>query len=546
MTSVLRGDARVLSRLLSLLLVVYLLTMAGRLTSGDGETVYQTTKALVTRGSIAVPARPETALGRDGLFYGKYGLGQSIVQAPFVAGGLVAGKLFGAVDDRPARFAVGMTNSVVTVALAAVFWLTCRMLGSSRRTATAATLILSLATLVWPYARADFSEPLQALTLLTVFAGFFRWWRRPAIRWAAIAGAAAGLSFLTKPAAAVPLLPLAVYFCFALWQRRALGGRQLSASVLAAALPVIGCLLFQVMLNLYRFGRTTEFGYGDEPSVGFITPVLLGVQYLLFSSGKGLSLFAPPAIAGLALLPFLARRHLAEAMVIAGVFLIQLLYYARWWAWHGDWSWGPRYMVVTVPFILLALTALGHNNRRWPVPLRMLLASLVVAGVLVSFLGVIIDYGNYYSVVSSQIRRGVDVEEARLVPPFSPILGHAWLARATLYDTVASLQNDGAPRDPEGNLALSQYPWAGQFPAYVPEAPERALGFDLWFLALRDRSPFVSFWAVLGTMWLNLALVSLSISLWRALRQADAVRGPVAPEPVLYASEMGNVAAWQR
>ena len=546
MANVLQGDARVLSRLLLLLLVVYLLTMAGRLTSGDGETVYQTTKSLITRGTSAVPARPETALGQDGLFYGKYGIGQSIVQAPFVAGGLVAGKLFGTVDDRSARFAVGMTNSVVTAALAAVFWLLCRMLGSSRRAATAATLILSLATLVWPYARADFSEPLQALTLLTVFGAFLRWRRQPATRWAALAGCAAGLAFLTKPAAAVPLLPLGAYFCFALWQRSAVGSRLLGASVLAAALPLVACILFQAALNVYRFGRVTEFGYGDEPSVGFTTPVLLGVQYLLFSSGKGLVFFAPPVIAGLALLPFLARRHLAEAAAITGVFLFQLLYYARWWAWHGDWSWGPRYMVVTVPFVLLAWTVLGRAWRRWPVPLRALPAGLVVTGMVVSFLGIAIDYGNYYSVVSSQIRRGVDVEEARLVPPFSPILGHAWLARATLHDTLASLRNDGAPRDPAGNPTLAQYPWAGQFPEYVPEAPERALGFDLWFLALRDRSPFVSFWTVLSPVWLALALVSLSISLWRALRQEDVPRVPLATEPILYASAMGNVPAWQR
>jgi hypothetical protein len=95
------SDARVAGLTALLLLLVYLLTMAGRLTSGDGETVYQTTKALVTRLQLSVPARPETALGRTGAHYGKYGLGQSIVQAPFFVAGHVAGRIFGAGDDRP-------------------------------------------------------------------------------------------------------------------------------------------------------------------------------------------------------------------------------------------------------------------------------------------------------------------------------------------------------------------------------------------------------------------------------------------------------------
>ena len=37
----------------------------------------------------------------------------------------------------------------------------------------------------------------------------------------------------------------------------------------------------------------TEFGYGDEPRTGFVTPLATGISYLLLSPGKGLFLFAP-------------------------------------------------------------------------------------------------------------------------------------------------------------------------------------------------------------------------------------------------------------
>src|SRR5262245_59927510 len=99
-------------------------------------------------------------------------------------------------------------------------------------------------------------------------------------------------------------------------------------------------------------------------------------------------MFAPPVLVGLALWPRLARRFPLEALVVGLVFLSELLYFARWWAWHGDWCWGPRYMVVTVPFVLVGLGLLFGDWRRTPVAIKGATGALVVAGVVVSVLGV--------------------------------------------------------------------------------------------------------------------------------------------------------------
>ena len=61
----------------------------------------------------------------------------------FVVGHL-AGKVFGAVDDRVDRFAAGATNSFVSATLIGVFWLTLRALDIRRGPAVAAALVLSL------------------------------------------------------------------------------------------------------------------------------------------------------------------------------------------------------------------------------------------------------------------------------------------------------------------------------------------------------------------------------------------------------------------
>ena len=571
------ADRRCLGWLALLLLAVYLLTMAGRLTSGDGETMYATARALVLHHHLSIEPRPEAAIGRHGLAYGKYGLAQSIAQAPFIIVGHLVGKLFGAIDDRPDRFAAGMVNAFISVALVGVYWQLCRLLGWRRGSATAATVVLGLATLVWPYARADFSEPLQATSLLLTFCAFVQWRRRPALRWAAAGGAAAGLAFLTKAASAILLLPLGAYFALVVAERLGLlpagspirparlgagparaditsddhtlhlleprrGPAQAARwgaaveTLAAAALPFLLCVLFQAALNLYRFGSITEFGYGSEPATGFTTPLPDGIRYLLLSPGKGLLLFAPPVVLGLIMWPPLARRCPLEAGAIALVFIAELFYYGRWWAWHGDWCWGPRYLYVTVPFIMLGWGLFLDGWQHAPWLLKGLAGVLVGLGLVVSVLGSAIDYGAYYSVVAYQLGFGVDVKEARLDPAFSPLLGHAWLFEASLYDALSGV-GSGQPQEKTANPFLRRYPWAWVHPELEPDAPERAVGFDYWFAALRDRPPFVQYWSALVAWWLAVSLLPLGRRVWRAARVADGYGEVVPPAPAAHELE---------
>ena len=89
MTNLSAADRRTVLRLVLWVFGLYALTMAGRVVSGDGETMFQTTRAVVERGQLSIDQRPEAAVGRGGRYFSKYGLGQSVVQAPFVVAGRV-------------------------------------------------------------------------------------------------------------------------------------------------------------------------------------------------------------------------------------------------------------------------------------------------------------------------------------------------------------------------------------------------------------------------------------------------------------------------
>lgn len=91
-------------------------------------------------------------------------------------------------------------------------------------------------------------------------------------------------------------------------------------------------------------GAETLLTYSGQP--GFSYPLFFGLLSIVFSFGKGLVFFAP----GLLLSFSGAMGSLAEKLIrsyrlwlwfLAGLVVV----YAKWWAWYGGWTWGPRLLL---------------------------------------------------------------------------------------------------------------------------------------------------------------------------------------------------------
>ena len=100
--------------------------------------------------------------------------------------------------------------------------------------------------------------------------------------------------------------------------------------------------------------------------------------------------YSPPLVLGLlAAWPFF-RRHRAEALTCLGITLAHLAFYSRLTLWNGDWAWGPRYLLVILPFMFLPALAFLDAVRGWH--WRTALATVViVVGVGVQLLGVLVN-----------------------------------------------------------------------------------------------------------------------------------------------------------
>jgi hypothetical protein len=112
-------------------------------------------------------------------------------------------------------------------------------------------------------------------------------------------------------------------------------------------------------------GIKTLMPHSDEP--GFSYPFVLGLVSILFSFGRGLVFFMPGLLLWLdrrtrRLVP---NREWVSMMLlcVAGLVLV----YAKWWAWFGGDSWGPRFFVIgAVPAsFLIAVRLCAGDTGAW-------------------------------------------------------------------------------------------------------------------------------------------------------------------------------------
>jgi hypothetical protein len=277
----------------------------------------------------------EQLLHHGRLIDDRYSLVGPLLSSPFL--------LLGEVIGSPSWWAAHFNTFVVAIALVAMFRLTRGRIDPAfmRRF----TLILLFASLITDGTRAYGAETvtaaLVALGTLAVATG-----RHRLLGWVAIV-----IGVVNTPAALAGRALVAAVRAFETKRLRPF------LALAAAALVVMG----EAWL---RRGSPFTTGYESDTSAktimpysghtGFSYPFVLGVVSILFSFGRGLVFFAP----GLLLWLSARTRRLGPAkdgVVLQLAFLAGLvMLYAKWWAWYGGLTWGPRFFIIgAVPASLL-------------------------------------------------------------------------------------------------------------------------------------------------------------------------------------------------
>ena len=236
------------------------------------------------------------------------------------------------------------------------FYFLVRRLGYGGRVPLLMALLLGFGTLLWPYAKYLFREPLCALLLL--LAAYCALGAGTSRRALLLAGFFGGLSLTARTLNGIALPALLVVavlppgFGWGRWARLWRGVAVRVGLFLAAA--AVGPLILGVF-NLVRFGNPLYSIYSVETH--FSQPLPLTLYGLLLSPSKGIFVYMPILLAAAASTVRFWRTQRRAALLAAGVTLPYFLVLARYFHWYGGFAWGPRLLVAIVPFLLLPLAA---------------------------------------------------------------------------------------------------------------------------------------------------------------------------------------------
>lgn len=415
----LRPERATAAWLALLLFGIYLLSFSGRIYSSDGLSMFAVTESWVKRGELSTDQMwtlfgTKSDAAPDGEVYSKYGYGTSLIAAPLYALALFF-PFFGLTQFT-------LLASAIAVALTGgLLYLTARRLGYSPGVGVVAVLLFGLATPAWVYAKEFWSESFSLPVLMAAF--YFSLCSRQErhTRDALLAGAALGLAIAVRTTNAV-LVPVFMVYGF---------------GATAFLGPILLSLLSVAAYNLVRFGNPLTTGY--RPDETFSNPILLGAYGLLFSPGKGLLVYCP----FLAALPFgvwqFYRRARRELALFLAIVILYLLLFSAWYYWWGGTSWGPRFLVPTLPFLVLLCAPLLEtfslldsrfsiaqslrsrlSAPRAPLALALLFSLLVLLSIINELAGVSISSLNYrLSILNLSPSPDAD---AIFAPAFSPLL----------------------------------------------------------------------------------------------------------------------------
>ncbi len=402
------ADTRVLLCLVAGLLAF--VVQSGELGTSDTTHRLQTTHWLWTSQPQVFPSEyPEFGLhGRGGRLYSWYGIGQSLLMLPpdLVGTWISHWHIFSGYGDDPAVRSIVVsycTSVLVNVLTALVTFRWLRQFRFSVRESVLGVLALMFCTTHLHYTQNLMENNYIMLLTLAGFSYQYEWLRTGSRRALWLGCAALGLNLLTRLTTALDILAAGGFLLLVLGFEQ-VRGRDLWQRLVAyckVAAPVYAFFVAADRLyQFYRFGSFTNnylavFGREQrllDPTLPanfpWNMPFHEGFLGALFKPEKSIFLFDPLLVLAILLLLALWKRLAPEVRAYSLVTLLLLLayitFYARYYAWAGDFSWGDRYVSTSVELAAMLAVPLLVRHRRdlsawiWRCAIALIAVSLMI------------------------------------------------------------------------------------------------------------------------------------------------------------------------
>lgn len=399
-------------------LALYLFTASGVDGSDVGGARLNVLSSMTDSFDFNVPAGLGNR-GIDGRDYSVFGLGSVLLALPLY----LSGKVIGA---DPATL-VNFMHLLVAAAINVLIFLFSRSLGNSQRLSALIALIYGFASTAWYYSKDPGDHNIETFFILLAVYLTHRHTITNNKSNLFYSGCSVGFSILTRPNAALAVPALLLLLAFDHYQKRSSSGKAglFAKKLCLFAAGLVPFALLFIWYNFYRFGSIFETGHhimSVQMKLNFFTgtDLVTGLTGLILSPGKGVFYYSPVAF-----LFFMAVRSFFRTdtkMAICFITLIcsYFLFYAKNIYWHGDWAWGPRYLLAILPYFVIPVAPLLEKPSRW---IRFSIVVICTLGITVQILAISVNPMRYfihlqrYDHVKFTVASGVGVQPIVEPPP---------------------------------------------------------------------------------------------------------------------------------
>jgi hypothetical protein len=314
-------------------------------------------------------------------------------------------------------------------------------------TASFIALAYAFSTISWPFATFFFQSDVSAAFDVIAVYLVLRATRGSGGQGAALFGGLAVGAAMTVDYVNFLLMPVLLVYIIASYRRSCIRLVESAATFTASSLSGV---LAIGLYNYLSFGQalvSSEQLYLNSSSVfgNFSTPLYLGVVLNFFTPLRGLFLFSPILILGVVGFVHILRRPSAvrrEGFLILAVFAALFLPYCAWYGPEGGLSFGPRFVIASLPFLLLPVGWVIEGTWRYRATVAYLLYS---AGVVINGLAALTSAlaGNTGWLTSPFLDSTIPMfAQGTLDQWWTGAVGWAWPLPAAIVISVALLLPD--------------------------------------------------------------------------------------------------------
>ncbi len=358
--------------LVGILLGVYTFTYSGRIESGDTLTLFNATASVVDFGDVMLDKTSADSPPFTTTPPSLYPLSTAEVEPLQL---LLTAPLYWLAERIPG---IGLVHSVwffnifICTAIAVVFYFYALALGYRPLAAVLVALILGLGTILWPYSKTFFREPLACLFILLAALSIEQWRRCQyrSVGYFLASLVALVAAFLTKEAVIFVLPALVIILAPAIPFPKRLFNILFALFIAFVAALILSTIFAALIPFPALYERLASILHRSPQQIA--TAHQAFHTYLLSVGGSvwGTSPVLLLAIPGLAMLyRRQAYRYLISILVIILTFALA---YAvlRGDHWFGGLSWPPRFLIPVLPFLMLGTlpifdTMMSLSARWW-------------------------------------------------------------------------------------------------------------------------------------------------------------------------------------